>query len=294
MLEQLTRSGVAAGIFWMMMATLLSSLAGGMVRELSGAIPAMELVFFRNLVGLLILVPFLLKAEKGTINTARLPLYCLRVLFAYLAMLMLFYALGEMQLAKVYALQYTIPLFTILCAVVFLKQHADARSWAACLVGFAGALVVMRPGIIALSFAAVCAIASALMSAGSNTTIKLLSRTESPAVITVWTNLLMLPLALIPSLFVWVTPTWEQAPWLLAMAVTSAAGGYCFTRSVSLADARVVQPFQFTRMIFATAIGYVMFAELPDAWTWVGAAIIFGASYYIVLLEARSRRAAAA
>ena len=280
---------MVAGIFWMCMATLLSSIAGGLVRELAGAIPTMELVFFRNVVALIILAPWMLRQGLGTMRTTRLPLFGLRVLFAYLAMVMLFYALGQMPIADVYALQYTIPLFTILLAVLVLKQHADAHSWGACLVGFAGTLIIMRPGIVEITLASICALSAAFMSAGSNTTIKLLSRTESPALITVYTNLLMMPLALIPMLFVWVTPTWAQMPWILGVGLASACGGYCFTRAVASADARIVQPFQFSRMIFATAIGFLMFAELPDIWTWVGAAVIFVASYYLVLREAKRR-----
>ena len=279
------RTGVAAGIFWMCVATLLSSIAGGMVRALSGEIPIIELVFFRNVVAVVILAPWTMRRGIVRIPSARLPLYGLRVLFAYGAMVMLFYALAQMPIADVYALQYTIPLFTILLAVLVLKQHADAHSWGACLVGFAGALIIMRPGIIELTLAAICAIASALMSAGSNTTIKLLSRTESPEVITVWTNLLMMPLAFVPMLFVWVTPSWSQVAWVLGIGIASSMGGYGFTRSVAAADARIVQPFQFSRMIFATAIGFLMFAEFPDIWTWIGSAVIFAASYFIVLHE---------
>lgn len=285
------KTGFAAGIFWMCMATLLSSITGGLVRELAGQIPTMELVFFRNLVALIILGPWMLRQGFVRPHPGNLPLYGFRVLFAYTAMLMLFYALAEMPIADVYALQYTIPIFTILLAVVILKQQADAQSWAACLVGFAGALIVMRPGIIEITLASICAIASAFMSAGSNTTIKLLSRTESPGVITVYTNLLMMPLAFVPMLFVWVTPSWQQAPWVLGIGVAGSMGGYCFTRAVAAADARVVQPFQFSRMIFATAIGYLMFAEFPDIWTWIGSAVIFAASYVLILRESKRKRA---
>ena len=101
---------------------------------------------------------------------------------------------------------------------------------------------------------------------------------------------MMLPLALFPALIFWVTPTFEQWPLVIGIGIVSSIGGYCFTKSVSAADARIVQPFQFSRMIFATAIGWIMFSELPDVWTWVGAAVIFGASYYIVYRENLARR----
>ena len=288
------KSGPSAGIFWMCMATLISSIAGGMVRELAGQIPAMELVFFRNVIALVVLVPIVMKQGVGLPSKSQIPVYALRVFFAYCAMVLLFYALARMPIADVYALQYTIPLFTIMLAVIVLKQHADIHSWGACFVGFLGTLIVMRPGIIEITLASLAALTTAFMHAGSNTTIKILARRDNPEVITLWTNFGMLPLALIPTLFLWVTPTASQWPLVIGIGVVSSIGGYCFTRSVSAADARIVQPFQFSRMIFAAAIGWIMFSELPDLWTWIGAAVIFAASYYIVYREGRARRAASA
>lgn len=276
------------------MATLISSIAGGMVRELAGQIPAMELVFFRNVIALIVLVPIVMKQGVGLPSKSQIPVYALRVFFAYSAMVLLFYALARMPIADVYALQYTIPLFTIMLAVIVLKQHADIHSWGACFVGFLGTLIVMRPGIIEITLASLAALTTAFMHAGSNTTIKILARRDNPEVITLWTNFGMLPLALIPTLFLWVTPTASQWPLVIGIGVVSSIGGYCFTRSVSAADARIVQPFQFSRMIFAAAIGWIMFSELPDLWTWIGAAVIFAASYYIVYREGRARRAASA
>jgi drug/metabolite transporter (DMT)-like permease len=206
-------------------------------------------------------------------------------------MVLLFYALANMPIADAFALQFTIPLFTILAAVAFLGQSAGKGSWIACFVGFAGALAVVRPGFATVTLAAGAALASSVMSAGSNTSIKLLSRTDGPALITVYSNLIMLPLALVPSLFVWVTPAWAEVPAIAGMAVLHALGGYCFTRSVAAADARVVQPFQFARMLFAAAIGFVLFRELPDAWTWTGALIIFAAAYYVARRETGRRNA---
>jgi drug/metabolite transporter (DMT)-like permease len=285
------KTGPAAGIFWMCTATLISSISGGMVRELSGQIPTMELVFFRNVIALMVLVPIVRRQGVGLPSRSQIPVYALRVLFAFGAMVLLFYALARMPIADVYALQYTIPLFTILLAVVVLKQHADIHSWGACLVGFIGTLIVMRPGIVEITLASAAALSTAFMHAGNNTAIKVLARKDNPEVITLWTNIGMLPLALIPTLFLWMTPTLEQWPLVLGIGLVSSLGGYCFTRAVSSADARIVQPFQFSRMIFATAIGWIMFSELPDVWTWVGAAVIFAASYYVVYREGKARRA---
>ena len=281
------RTGVAAGIFWMCMATLISSIAGGMVRELGGDIPTLQLVMVRNLVALCVLLPVVRRQGVGLPRRSQAPVYFFRVLFTYGGLTCLFYALGRMPIADVYALQYTTPLFTILLAALVLKQHVGFHGWTGCIVGFAGALIVIRPGIIEITLASAAALLTAFMYAGSNTTIKLLARRDSPEAITLWTNLLMLPLTLAPALFLWVAPTPEQWPLIVGVGVVSGLGGYCFTRSVSAADARVVQPFQFSRMIFATAVGFAMFSEFPDLWTWAGSAVIFGASWYVIRREGR-------
>lgn len=272
-----------AGIIWMTLASALSASAAGLVRHLAGTYPPIELVFFRTLAGLAVVVPVVLhRGGLGGFGTRRLPMYVLRASFQFLAMLLLFFALANMPVADVFALQFTIPLFTILLAILFLGQQAGRRSWIACVTGFAGALLVVRPGFAAVGIATVAALGSALMSGGSNTAIKLLSRTEGAALITVWSNLLMLPCALVPALFVWVTPSWSHTAPIAAMAVLHAVGGYCFTRAVASADARVVQPFQFTRMLFAALVGFAMFGELPDGWTWAGAAVIFASAYAVI------------
>lgn len=219
------KTGPAAGIFWMCMATLISSISGAMVRELAGEIPTFELVFFRNLIAMVVLIPIVLRQGVGLPDRSQLPYYGMRILFAFSAMVFLFYALARMPLADVYALQYTIPLFTILLAVLFLKQKADIHSWAAVFVGFVGTLIVMRPGIIEITLAALGAITAACLSAGSNTTIKILSRKDNAEAITLWTNIGMLPLALVPTIFVWVTPTAEQWPLIIGVGVVSSIGG---------------------------------------------------------------------
>jgi drug/metabolite transporter (DMT)-like permease len=286
----LLKSGAMAGIFWMCMATFFHSVMGAQVRSLGGEIPVIELVFFRNLIGVLVLVPWLLTSGGDSRRLSQLPIYALRICFAYISMVLLFYALSELPLANVYALQYTIPLFTILLAVLVLKQQSSIHNWVACLVGFCGVLIVIRPGIVEMSVAAFAALGAALLSGGSNTTLKLLSRTEGSGTVTFYSNLLMLPLALLPTLYFWVTPSWPQIPWLIGIGLFGVAGGYCFIRAVGAADARIVQPFQFTRMFFGTALGYFLFLELPDFWTWVGAAVIFLATYYIIWHEAQVKK----
>ena len=114
----LLKSGAVAGIFWMCTATFCNSGMGALVRSLGGEIPVIELVFFRNVIGILVLAPWLLTSGMNSRRLSQVPVYALRTCFAYTSMVLLFYALAELPIADVFALQYTIPLFTILLAVV--------------------------------------------------------------------------------------------------------------------------------------------------------------------------------
>lgn len=285
------RAAALTGIFWMVLAALGYSLSAGLVRKLAADFSAFELVFLRTVVGLAMLLPWLvLRVGRGSLKTRRLPLFVLRSSLTYLAMVSTFYALGKMPIADVYALQFTLPLFTILLAVMVLGERAGIDSWLACIAGFLGTLVILRPGFEDITLAAMAALASAAFYGAANICIKALSRTESAVLITVYANIIMLPLSALPAVFAWHTPEWRHVPWILALGVTNTLGQLVLARAIAAADARVVWPFDFLRLPFAVAIGYFMFAELPGVWTWLGAVIIFGSSYYIIQREARSRQ----
>ena len=269
------------------MATLMAALTGGAVRALGGTYSAFELVFFRAAIGITILAPWFVRSViSAGLPTRRLTSYGLRTLFSYIGLVCLFFALANMPIAEVYSLMFTTPLITILLALLMLRQKAHAGTWLACAAGLGGALIILRPGIIEISLAALAALTTAICYSSANTCIKFLARTEAPIRITIVNNVLMLPLAFVPAAFVWITPEWRDVPWIIAFGVANTLGGLFQARGVSGADARVVQPFTFLRLPWAAVVGYWLFAELPGIWTWLGAAVIFGSSYYIFYAEA--------
>jgi drug/metabolite transporter (DMT)-like permease len=117
--------------------------------------------------------------------------------------------------------------------------------------------------------------------------IKVLSRRDSAAVIVIYVNLLILPLALVPAVLDWRTPAPGDVLPILGIGLFSTLAQYGVARSIAGADARIVQPINFLRLPFAAAVGYFAFRELPDLWTWVGAVIIFLSAWYVVGREAR-------
>lgn len=282
------RAAAARGIGWMVLAAIGYSVNAGLVKQLSGELTPMETVFWRTVVGVAFLLPWLLARKGGAAKFPfqRLPLFLLRGVLTYLAMLTTYYALAHIPIADVQALQFTLPLFSILAVVLVLHEKAGMGTWVACLVGFAGTLVILRPGFAEISLAALAAIASAAIYSLSNLVIKMLARTDSTTTITLYGNVIMLPLALVPLLFDWRWPSPGSVPWIVALGVFTTLGQWALARAIASADARVVWPFDFLRMPFTVVIGYVMFSQLPGPWTWVGAVLIFGSAYYVIRREA--------
>ena len=278
------------GALWMTGASMMIALSAACVRHLSGSFTAFELVFIRCTLGALFLLPWITKmAMRGTLRTTRMPLYILRTALSYTGMVCVFFGLANMPIGEVYSLLFLVPLITIVLAVLLLKEQAGSQAWIACGVGFIGALVILRPGIIDVSLAASAVLITAVTYAATNTCIKSLSRTDTPVQITIYGNLLAIPIAFIPALFFWHTPSWEDVPWLIAMALFQTCAGLFHARSVQAADARVVQPFNFLRLPASVLLAWYLFAELPSHWTWLGATPIFARSYYVLYRGGASR-----
>jgi drug/metabolite transporter (DMT)-like permease len=283
------RRAILRGIAWMVAAAFFYAMASGVVRWLAADYHALELVFFRNVMSVLVLAPMMWRVGLAGLATRRLGLHSLRMCFSYIGTMSLFLALAHMPIADVSALIFTQPLMTIVLAILVLRQSAGPRTWIACAVGFSGALIILRPGFAAFSAAGLFALAAAFTYACATTTIKSLSRTESTLLITVSVNVLMLPLSAVSTVFVWKNPALADLPGLFLLGALYVCAQWTITKAVGAADARVVQPFDFLRLPFAALIGYLAFRELPDSWTWIGAAVIFAAATYVMRHETGRR-----
>jgi drug/metabolite transporter (DMT)-like permease len=165
------------------------------------------------------------------------------------------------------------------------------RRWAAIIVGFIGTLIILRPGIEGIRPAALLLLFGSLAVAGSVIMVKVLSRTESSTAIVTYMSLYMAPMLLLPTVFVWQTPSWEMLPWLIAMGGFGTLTQWAMTQAYASADATAVLPFDYLRLPCVALIGFLAFDEAPDLWTWIGAAVIALSSIYIAHREAtRARR----
>jgi len=280
---------IQAGL-WMSLGGLSFAGMSGVIRHLSGELHPFVVAFYRSLFGLVWMVPWLIQ-HGGTVLRTRRPLfYAIRASFSLFSMLGSFYGVAYMQIADATAISFTGPLFATVGAALILHETVRLRRWVATLIGFAGVLVVVRPGPATFNPVALVVLLSAAANAGSFLTVKALSRTEPPNLIVVYMVLYLVPLSLVPALFVWSWPNLAALPWLIVMGLFGTLGHLSMTRGFAAADMSVALPFDYLRLPFAAAMAYVFFAEIPDRATFLGAAIIAAASIYIAHREAKLAR----
>jgi drug/metabolite transporter (DMT)-like permease len=280
---------VQAGL-WMSLGGVAFAGMSGLIRHLSGEMHPFVVAFYRSLFGLVWMVPWLIQHGGTVLRTRRRLFYTIRASFSLVSMLGSFYGVAYMAIADATAISFTGPLFATVGAALLLHETVRLRRWIATLVGFVGVLVVVRPGPETFNPVALAVLLSAAANAGSFLAVKALSRTEPPNLIVVYMVLYLVPLSLVPALFVWSWPSWSALPWLVAMGAFGTLGHLAMTRGFAAADASIVLPFDYLRLPFAAAMAYLAFGERPDRDTFLGAAIIAAASIYIAHREAQLAR----
>ncbi len=268
------------GMTAMLGSAMTISSMNGVVHHLTGGLHAFEIAFFRQMFGFLFISAVFLRGGLQPLYTRKFKLHALRAVLNAGALLTYFLALSMEPLAKVVGLGFTAPLFATLGAAYFLGEAMGARRWLALTLGLAGALVILRPGAEVVSLGAMLVLLSNLCWAGALLVIKVLARTEGSVTITAYAALLMTPLTLATALFVWQWPSVTQIYWLIAIGIGGTFAQLCLSQAFREADATLVLPVDFTKFVWVSLIGYFFFAEVPDLWTVIGAAIVCSGVLY--------------
>jgi drug/metabolite transporter (DMT)-like permease len=247
-----------------------------------------EIAFFRNFLGIVLLLPVLGRHAFEFFSSRQIGLHVARAAANSGAMLCWFLALALTPLATATALGFTAPLFATLGAALLLGEVVRIRRISALAVGFIGALIVLQPGSAEPSLGAGLALASAGLWAVCLLIIKHMARTESGVTIAAYVAFLMTPITLVAALFVWQWPDWHQLFWLAVIAAVGTLGQVALGEAFRKADATAVMPLDFCKLIWASILGFVLFAETPALWTWIGGAAIFASTVYIAYRESRA------
>jgi len=285
---QTLSSQVRASIL-MIVTLFMFTCMGIFIRLSADSLPIFEVVFFRNALALLLLLPIIMRTGWSSLRMNKPKLFFVRALINIGGMFCGFTALTLIPLAQMTALGFTGPIFVTIGAVFFLGEVIRLRRILAIGVGFLGTIIILQPGFTEISVGAILALVSALSIAMASLIVKKLTATETSEAIVTWMVAMQAPLALIPAIGVWEWPSLEAWGYLWAMALTGTIAHLCFTRAYRLVDITALQPLEFIKLPFAVILAWVVFSELPGLWTWIGGAVIFASSVYITKREAKTK-----
>ena len=276
------------GGLWMMAAALSFTIMTTLIREVARDIHPFEIAFFRVLTNLVLMMPFALRTGWDILKSSNHKAYVLRGLFGFLFLMTYFPGAALVPVSDSQALIFTSPLFATAMAVLFLGERVRARRVTALIIGFCGATIILRPGFDTVNIGALLVIIGAFANAGSNVVVRHTTRTDHPDKAVFYLMIYTLPLITVPALLVWTTPTLPQLVTLVGVGFFATLNQRFLSRAFAAAEATAVLPFDFARLPFAALVGWIVFAEVPDIWVWIGGAIIFMASIYIAHREARA------
>jgi drug/metabolite transporter (DMT)-like permease len=263
------------------------------VKFLTSDLHSFVITFWRNFWGLFFMLPWLIRQGLGELSWPRIRMFSLRSALSLISMLFGFTSLSYLTLANATALSFTAPLFATILAALVLGETVRRRRWSATLVGFLGVLIVLRPGMNGVGIGEILALVGAFLTALVIIVVKQMSRTEPSNAIVAYMVLLLTPMSLMVALPFWSWPAGSDWVFVIGMGLAGTIGHVCWTRAISMADASVVVPFDYLRLIFTIIIGILAFAEQPDRYTLIGSAIIVMAGIYIARREAMLNQRAA-
>ena len=267
-------------------ATLFGSFMGAGVKLLSDDLHPIIICFYRCLMGLIIITPFVARNNFKALQTDNMRLQIFRALINIISMICWFSAIGMMHFEKATALGFTTPLFTTVLAVLILGEVIRFHRTAALLLGFVGILIIIRPGYMPFEFGTILMLIASFSFSFVLIFVKKLSATDSSLTIIFYHLLYMTPAFFILSLFYWQSINYNQLVIFSLMGASGLISHWCLAQAFKMSDTTFVMPLQFTKLIWASLIGLFIFAEQPDIWTWVGGIIIFISVVYITYREA--------
>ena len=273
-------------IFLTLIATLSASVMAAGVKYLSKDLNPFTICFFRCLIGLILVLPFVIKNNFKALKTKNLKLQFFRSFINVISMVTWFTAIGIMHLEKATALGFTTPLFTTILAVIILGEIIRIHRITALLIGFIGVIIIIRPGYLPLDFGTTLMLIASLSFSFVLIMVKKLSSYDSSLTIIFYHLIFMTPITFVISIFAWEGINLSQLLIFFYMATAGLISHWCLAQAFKLSDTTFIMPLQFTKLIWASLIGYLLFTEIPDTWTWIGAIIIFTSVMYITYREA--------
>jgi drug/metabolite transporter (DMT)-like permease len=282
----------ARGIALVSAGSLTLVVMATLVKFLGTRLPSMEILFFRSLTGFFFVLPLFIRNPMEPLRTKRPGMHLVRGATGAIGNACFFWTITHMLLADAMALQFSRPLFMIPLALVFLGEIAGWRRTMVSLVGFLGILLYARPFTAGFEPGAFIGAAGALAGGLVVICIKRLATSEPTRVIMFYYAFWNTVFALIPTVLLWVTPTWPELALLIVVGFLGISGQGLITHGLSMGEATVLVPLDYSRIVYSAVLGFLLFGELPGLWSFAGMGLIVVSSLYLVLKEKKRAPAA--
>ena len=266
---------------WMCISAITYVVSIAIGRYLAPDIDVFQIAFLRNAFAMLFMLPWLIKMGMGALRTRQFRRHLLRGFLSSANVTLLFAAVALIPIADMSAINFLQPVLGAAIAGLVLGEVIGRNRCLAIGMGFIGALIVIRPGFAEFNLGTAFALGSALTGALVSILIKTLVRRDSPDTIAAWLFITQTGILLIPTIYVWQTPNAQEWGLFILIGFMSLILQRTYNRGIQAADISIAMPFNFTRLIWAALLGWIVFAEFPDIWTWVGGMIIFAASIWL-------------
>ena len=258
----------------------------GMAKHLSTEIHFLEVVWGRYFFMVVISVPITLVFFKKHLSWPKnINIQLARSIFLFLSTILFFYAISVISLAESLTLAFVSPLIVTLLSAILLKEQVGYRRWTAVIIGFIGAIIVIRPGFNEISLATFAGLGTGITYAFYVITTRKLSSIDSPLLTLIFTGLSGAIIISIIVPFVWITPNYTQWLFLIGLAAVGTLGHFFLILSLNFAEASKLAPFAYFEIVTNIIIGYYFFGDLPDRWIWIGLIIIVSSGVYITTRE---------
>ena len=267
---------------------VLFSIMNIFIRKAAENLHVFEVVFFRNLLAFIVMLPILKSTGLVAIKMNNTKLFFMRGFFGAIGMLAGFTSLTLIPLTQATAISFSKPIFITIGATIFLGEIIKARRIAAIIIGIIGMLIIVQPGVNSFSFGIMLAIIGVLAHSLNALIVKKLTLTDTPQAIVTWMVIILIPITFIPAIPVWEWPSFETWLYLWGIAIVGTMEHFSWTKSYSMADITSLEPIGFIKLPIMALLGWMIFSEIPGTWTWVGGLIIFMSTIYISHREAKA------
>ena len=281
------------GIAYLMLASIALSLMAVLIKILGQRLHVTQILLLRQLGMTVMVLPVILRHFPGSLRSQRPGLQITRIVFAIVAMIGGFTAIIHMPLADATAIFFAKSFFVTIFAMLFLGEKVGIYRWSAVVVGFVGVLIMLQPGTTNFSIYGLASLAGAAGAGAVMAILRILSRSDSADTILSWSAIGVGLVMTLPGIYFWQWPNGEEWALLCGLAVTSYFGQKGNIYAYKHGEASLLASLDYTRLLWATLLGFLVFGHNPGAPTWIGASIVIGAAVFTVYRAARLNRGSA-